>query len=241
MQCFLHSAFNMAEHFSKQRPFWLLQDTNITSYPIASELFVWLPNLCLFSSRWIARILSRNGIWQHKVLSCTHLWWVHPKCRWVSKQLRWFFDKILHYRTLSLHESTLTWDTFQQSSVTDSRTGNWLLMASPLPQTLIIVAYIYFVTVLGPKIMENRKAFDMKGVLIVYNFSVVALSIYMCYEVSHRVIFSLRWNWNSSRRAIPQTQCFCAEPIVEQAHAIGSVVQYTCSLTFFFFWLLMWG
>ncbi|KAK7934290.1 hypothetical protein WMY93_005186 [Mugilogobius chulae] len=30
--------------------------------------------------------------------------------------------------------------------------------------------------------MENRKAFDLKNVLIVYNFGVVALSLYMCYE-----------------------------------------------------------
>lgn len=57
-------------------------------------------------------------------------------------------------------------------------------MSSPLPQTIIIVAYIYFVTSLGPRIMENRKGFDIKGVLIVYNFSVVALSLYMVYEVS---------------------------------------------------------
>lgn len=69
------------------------------------------------------------------------------------------------------------------TSVTDSRTGNWLLMSSPVPQTIIILAYIYFVMSLGPRIMENRKAFDLKGILIVYNFSVVALSLYMCYEV----------------------------------------------------------
>lgn len=56
-------------------------------------------------------------------------------------------------------------------------------MPSPVPQTIIIVAYIYFVTSLGPRIMENRKALDLKRVLIVYNFSVVALSLYMCYEV----------------------------------------------------------
>lgn len=58
-------------------------------------------------------------------------------------------------------------------------------MSSPLPQTIIIAAYIYFVTSLGPRLMENRKAFDLKGVLVVYNFGVVALSLYMCYEVSH--------------------------------------------------------
>lgn len=74
------------------------------------------------------------------------------------------------------------------TSIIDLRTENWLLMSSPLPQTIIIAAYIYFVTSLGPRIMENRKAFDLKGVLIVYNFGVVALSLYMCYEVGHVVL-----------------------------------------------------
>ncbi|KAM3868158.1 elongation of very long chain fatty acids protein 7a [Diretmus argenteus] len=64
----------------------------------------------------------------------------------------------------------------------DPRTEGWFLMSSPLPQTIIIAAYIYFVTSLGPRIMENRKGFDLKGVLIVYNFGVVALSLYMAYE-----------------------------------------------------------
>lgn len=69
----------------------------------------------------------------------------------------------------------------------DSRTENWFLMSSPLPQTIVIAIYIYFVTSLGPRIMENRKPLDLKGVLIFYNFSVVALSVYMIYEVSQSV------------------------------------------------------
>lgn len=73
----------------------------------------------------------------------------------------------------------------------DSRTENWFLMSSPLPQTIIIAIYIYFVTSLGPRIMENRKPLDLKGVLIFYNFSVVALSVYMIYEVSQSVHSSL--------------------------------------------------
>ncbi|XP_043102959.1 elongation of very long chain fatty acids protein 7a [Puntigrus tetrazona] len=64
----------------------------------------------------------------------------------------------------------------------DPRTEDWLLMSSPLPQTVIIAFYIYFVMSLGPRLMENRKPFDLKRVLIVYNFSVVAYSLYMCYE-----------------------------------------------------------
>lgn len=69
----------------------------------------------------------------------------------------------------------------------DSRTENWFLISSPVPQTIIIAIYIYFVTSLGPRIMENRKPLDLKGVLIFYNFSVVALSVYMIYEVSQSV------------------------------------------------------
>lgn len=64
----------------------------------------------------------------------------------------------------------------------DPRSEDWLLMSSPIPQTVIIVFYIYFVMSLGPRLMESRKPFDLKRVLVIYNFSVVAYSLYMCYE-----------------------------------------------------------
>ncbi|MBN3291198.1 ELOV7 protein, partial [Polypterus senegalus] len=57
-------------------------------------------------------------------------------------------------------------------------------MSSPLPQTLIIGTYIYFVTSLGPKLMENRKPFDLRRVMIFYNFSIVIFSVYMSYEMA---------------------------------------------------------
>nr|XP_005990762.1 PREDICTED: elongation of very long chain fatty acids protein 7 isoform X3 [Latimeria chalumnae] len=66
----------------------------------------------------------------------------------------------------------------------DPRVEDWFLMSSPLPQTVIIGAYIYFVTSLGPKLMENRKPFDLKQIMVVYNFSMVAFSLYMCYEMA---------------------------------------------------------
>lgn len=72
------------------------------------------------------------------------------------------------------------------SSLLDPRTGNWLLMASPFPQTIIIASYVYFVTSLGPRLMENRKPFDLKRPMIVYNISIVAFSLYMIYEVCER-------------------------------------------------------
>nr|XP_033786490.1 elongation of very long chain fatty acids protein 7 [Geotrypetes seraphini]XP_033786496.1 elongation of very long chain fatty acids protein 7 [Geotrypetes seraphini] len=64
----------------------------------------------------------------------------------------------------------------------DPRVEDWLFMSSPLSQTIIIGAYIYFVTSLGPKLMENRKPFDLKKTMVFYNFSIVFFSSYIFYE-----------------------------------------------------------
>ncbi|MXQ81126.1 hypothetical protein E5288_WYG012634 [Bos mutus] len=48
------------------------------------------------------------------------------------------------------------------STFFDPRVEDWLLMSSPLPQTIILGFYVYFVTSLGPKLMENRKPFELK-------------------------------------------------------------------------------
>ncbi|XP_078531256.1 very long chain fatty acid elongase 7 [Lissotriton helveticus] len=64
----------------------------------------------------------------------------------------------------------------------DPRVEDWLFMSSPIPQTIIVAFYIYFVTSLGPKLMENRKPFELKQIMMIYNFSMVLFSSYMCYE-----------------------------------------------------------
>ncbi|NWQ88044.1 ELOV7 protein, partial [Burhinus bistriatus] len=66
----------------------------------------------------------------------------------------------------------------------DPRLDGWPLMSSPFPTTFIIGTYIYFVTSLGPKLMENKKPFELRQIMVFYNFSVVVLSLYMTYEVS---------------------------------------------------------
>lgn len=51
---------------------------------------------------------------------------------------------------------------------------------------LIIIINSHFSTlqVLGPRIMENRKPFKMRSVIVVYNFIQVILSFYLFWEVS---------------------------------------------------------
>lgn len=66
----------------------------------------------------------------------------------------------------------------------DPRVNDWFLMSSPFPTLFICLTYAYCVKVLGPKLMENRKPFDLKYVLIVYNLAQVIFSTWLFYEVS---------------------------------------------------------
>ncbi|EEB19473.1 elongation of very long chain fatty acids protein, putative [Pediculus humanus corporis] len=62
------------------------------------------------------------------------------------------------------------------------RVKNWPLMSSPLPTFIICVSFVYIVKVIGPKLMENRKPFELKNVLIIYNFIQVIFSTWLFYE-----------------------------------------------------------
>lgn len=66
--------------------------------------------------------------------------------------------------------------------VPDKRTDPWLLVYSPVPVAFIFLLYLCAVA-LGPRLMRHRQPVDLKVVLIVYNFAMVGLSAYMCYEV----------------------------------------------------------
>ncbi|CAL9696345.1 unnamed protein product [Knipowitschia caucasica] len=74
----------------------------------------------------------------------------------------------------------LTW--FQRSLQNgDKRTDPWLLVYSPLPVALIFVLYLSVVWA-GPKLMKHKQPIELKLVLIVYNFAMVCLSVYMFKE-----------------------------------------------------------
>eukprot|EP00057_Strongylocentrotus_purpuratus_P021947 XP_011676421.1 PREDICTED: elongation of very long chain fatty acids protein 7 [Strongylocentrotus purpuratus] len=60
----------------------------------------------------------------------------------------------------------------------DPRADGWLLMDSAWPGSFMVLAYLVIVWV-GPKLMEKRQPFQLREVLIVYNFAMVLLSLYM--------------------------------------------------------------
>ncbi|CAH0728831.1 unnamed protein product, partial [Brenthis ino] len=64
----------------------------------------------------------------------------------------------------------------------DQRVKDWFLMSSPFPTLAICLTYVFIVKILGPKLMENRKPFELKQVLIWYNLFQVVFSIWLFYE-----------------------------------------------------------
>lgn len=67
-------------------------------------------------------------------------------------------------------------------SLRDRRVDNWLLMSSPWPTITLCVAYWYCSIVLGPFLMKNRPAFELKAWIQVYNVFQVAISAYIFWE-----------------------------------------------------------
>ncbi|CAK9815384.1 Elongation of very long chain fatty acids protein AAEL008004 [Anthophora quadrimaculata] len=64
----------------------------------------------------------------------------------------------------------------------DPRVNSWAMMSGPLPTLTICLSYVYFVKVLGPKLMENRKPFDLRRTMIFYNLFQVIFSTWLFKE-----------------------------------------------------------
>ncbi|XP_050400549.1 elongation of very long chain fatty acids protein 7 [Patella vulgata] len=75
---------------------------------------------------------------------------------------------------------------------TDSRVKNWLFMESVFPTLSILTTY-YFCIIYGPKFMENRKPFNLKAVLLLYNIAMIILSTYLFFEL---LIVSIQGGYN---------------------------------------------
>lgn len=80
----------------------------------------------------------------------------------------------------------------------DPRTNDWFLMSSPWPTITLAFAYLYFVTSLGPKLMEKRKAFDIVKIIQLYNLVQIILNGYLFQRA-----LSLGWLKDYSYRCEP--------------------------------------
>ena len=61
----------------------------------------------------------------------------------------------------------------------DKRVDGWPMLDSPLPTVILVLAYVYIVTVWGPRFMKDRKPYNISTFLVYYNFAQVVLSAYI--------------------------------------------------------------
>lgn len=73
-------------------------------------------------------------------------------------------------------------------SLADKRVEKWPLMDSPLPTLAISTSYLLFLW-LGPKYMKNREPFQLRKTLVIYNFSMVFLNLFIFKEVLYFPFF----------------------------------------------------
>jgi len=75
----------------------------------------------------------------------------------------------------------------------DARTANYPLVNSPKYVILAVILYLLMV-IFGPRIMAKRQPFQLRGILIGYNFLSVILSVWMMWEVYYIIIILLNDN-----------------------------------------------
>ena len=76
----------------------------------------------------------------------------------------------------------------------DKRTSKWFLMSKPWPVLSLLFLYILIVLA-GQQWMKARDAFNVKGILIIYNALLVILSVYMLYEFVSAVVGTPNFNY----------------------------------------------
>lgn len=68
--------------------------------------------------------------------------------------------------------------------ILDSRSDDLPLVNSPITIFGICFAYLYAVLSLGPRFMKNRKPFEIKNILIVYNAFQIVSNVFVWFYVS---------------------------------------------------------
>ncbi|XP_068703411.1 very long chain fatty acid elongase 4-like isoform X6 [Montipora foliosa] len=63
----------------------------------------------------------------------------------------------------------------------DPKTADWPFVSTPWPIISFLAIYLVIVKV-GPTIMQKREACNLREVLIIYNFLLVILSVWLVYE-----------------------------------------------------------
>lgn len=77
-------------------------------------------------------------------------------------------------------EKNEQWNKFVETS-SDQRIKDWMFMDTWVPSALVCILYVVF-CVVGPRLMRDRKAYDLKNFMVAYNLFAFTTSGYIFYE-----------------------------------------------------------
>ena len=85
----------------------------------------------------------------------------------------------------------------------DKRTANYPLMSSFNVPITILFTYLFFVLYAGPRLMQNRKPFSLKWILITYNLILSLVNLFFFFKIlieSNYCRYLLNVDYHSSNR-----------------------------------------
>ncbi|KAJ8732477.1 hypothetical protein PYW07_015076 [Mythimna separata] len=65
--------------------------------------------------------------------------------------------------------------------LSDPRTKDWWLVTGPGPLLTILASYLYFCTKAGPRYMKDKKPYNLKNLVMLYNVFQIIMSVYITY------------------------------------------------------------
>ncbi|XP_066993701.2 very long chain fatty acid elongase AAEL008004 [Anabrus simplex] len=76
----------------------------------------------------------------------------------------------------------------------DERTKDYWFIGSPLPITIIITSYVYFSRNLGPRLMADRKPFQLEWIIRVFDLTQIVANLYI-FERCISLAWGGTYNW----------------------------------------------
>ncbi|XP_050520257.1 elongation of very long chain fatty acids protein AAEL008004-like [Daktulosphaira vitifoliae] len=70
---------------------------------------------------------------------------------------------------------------FEKEVVYDDIVDSWFLMDPAWPVFTIVLVYLLFVLIIGPRFMKNREPFNLKGIILIYNITQVFYNGFLLY------------------------------------------------------------
>lgn len=105
-------------------------------------------------------------------------------CNFDHKMSRNISVKSVDNRVNSLNEiASVSFGILFDADKCDPRTRHfWLVSGGPWKVIVILLIYYAFVRIIGPKLMQNRRPFNLRNVLLIYNVSLILINSFFFYE-----------------------------------------------------------